>query len=228
MRYRGFRVRLLFELLRAGISVPRVTLAVLTAGLGILATSPAVADFPQIVRVEEDWELVVQLPEVNTDAPQITCAISPGGDLYGVYASFELNHHTQPAYAAGGLQLQLWSGDSPVAFSAAPNQALLSQSSETIRWTQRMQLDDGHLTFDVVDGTSATWGSFGGGGNLAVTVPTTLNSLIGYRPSFSVDHSGVGYAGNRVASLVLREVRWYTASGLVARDSTDRTVHTQD
>lgn len=71
-------------------------------------------------------------------------------------------------------------------------------------------------------------GAFGGGGNLTLTVPTTLSSLIGYRPWFSVEHSGVGYAGNRVASLVLREVRWYTASGLLARDTTNRTVHAQE
>jgi len=138
--------------------VPRTILAILAAGLGVLTASAAVADFPQIVRVEEDWELVVQLPEVNTDAPQVTCVISPGGDLFGVYASFELNHHTQPDYAAGGLQLQLWSSGLPVASSAFSNQALLAQPSETIRWTQRMRLADDQLTFDIVGGSSATWG----------------------------------------------------------------------
>lgn len=201
--------------------------AVLAAGMLLLAVKPVAADYPTIVCVEEDWELVVQLPEVNTDAPQVTSVISPGGDLFGVYASFELNHHTQPDYAAGGLQLQLWSDGFPVATSASPNQTLLQQESETIRWTQRMRLHEDRLTFDVVNGTSSTWGNFGGQGNLKVSLATELNTLAGYQPDFSADHSGVGYAGNRVTSLKLREVRWYSATGLVARDTTDRVVHPQ-
>ena len=209
------------------LSLQRPSPAFLAIGLLLLAARPAAADWPTIVRVEEDWELVVQLPEVNTDAPQITCAISPGGDLFGVYAAFELNHHTQPDYAAGGLQLQLWNSGLPVASASFPNQTLLQQESETIRWTQRMRLADGRLTVEVVGGTSSTWGSFGDQRNLKLTLETQLGSLIGYRPSFSVDHSGVGYAGNRVTSLKLREVRWYTADGLVARDTSDRVVHEQ-
>lgn len=202
--------------------------AVLAAGMLLLAVMPVAADYPTIVRVEEDWEFVVQLPEVNTDAPQVTCVISPGGDLFGVYASFELNHHTQPDYAAGGLQLQLWSDGFPIASSASPNQTLLQQESETIRWTQRMRLHEDLLKFDIVNGTSSTWGDFGGQGNLKVSLPTELHTLGGYQPGFSVDHSGVGYAGNRVTSLKLREVRWYSATDLEARDTTDRVVHPQE
>ena len=200
----------------------------LCAGLLSVVASTAAADLPAIVRVEEDWELVVQLPEVNTDAPQVTCVISPGGDLFGVYASFELNHHTQPEYAAGGLQLQLWNEGFPVASSSFGSQALLAQPSETIRWTQQMKLHEGQLWFAVVDGTSSAWGDFGGQGNLKVNLPTNLTTLVGYRPEFSTEHSGVGFAGNRVASLMLKEVRWYSANDLVWRDTTDRVVHSQD
>lgn len=221
--FRGLECRL-----GVGTSPRWSSAAVLAAGMLLLLVKPVAADYPTIVRVEEDWELVVQLPEVNTDAPQVTCVISPGGDLFGVYASFELNHHTQPEYAAGGLQLQLWSEGFPVASSASPNQTLLQQQSETIRWTQWMRIHEGRLKFDVVDGTSTTWGNFGGQGTLKVSLPTELHTLAGYQPGFSADHSGVGYASNRVTSLKLREVRWYSDSDLVARDTTDRVVHSQE
>jgi hypothetical protein len=198
------------------------------AGLLLTFVRPTAADTPNVDKVEEDWELVVQLPEVNTDAPQVTCVISPGGDLFGVYAAFELNHHTQPDYAAGGLQLQLWSAGYPVDRSSFSNQSLLQQPSEAIRWTQRMRLHEGQLVFDVRNGSSQTWGSFGGWGVLRVAIPTELTTLATYQPAFSADHSGVGYAGNRVTRLALREVRWFSNGVLVATDSTERLVHPQE
>ncbi len=181
-------------------------------------------DQTPVMRVEEDWELVVAEPDLETTAPQVTCVVSPTDGLDGYYASIELNHQTQPDFSSGGVHLQTWAGEEPLDTEGSTEQGLLSLESETVRWTQSMQLVGSALKF-AVEGDSATWGHFGGGGELRATVGTTLSSLNDYRPDTSVAHSGVGLASNRVTRLVLKEVRYYSAQGLLLRDTTERVVY---
>jgi hypothetical protein len=181
--------------------------------LAISATARAQSS--AIVRVEEDWELVVAAPDSYTDAPQVTCVISPVGNVKSLHAALDLNYHSLPVFISGGLQLQVWEGEIPVTYKNYPNPSLLAQAGETISWTQRMDVADGQLKFEIINGSSATWGPFGGQGYLKANVPTSLVDLSGYNPYVSIENSGVGYAGNRVQSLVLKAVRCYTASGEV-------------
>jgi hypothetical protein len=183
---------------------------------------------PTIVRVEEDWELVVGTPDPDTDAPQVTCAISPTGNLEGWHAALELNQQGLPVYAAGGLQLQVWEGDVAVSDRRFPNGAVLATPGEVIQWTQSMQLDGGNLTFEVITGSSTTWGAFGGQGYLKASLASTLGNLNAYSPAVSAANSGVSYAANRVQSLVLKRVRYYTSTGEQIEDTTARVVHSQD
>lgn len=193
--------------------------------LSILLATAAEAQMPSIVRVEEDWELVVAAPDHYTDAPQLTCTISPLGNTEAIHATFDLNHQSQPEFVPGGLQLQLWDGEVPLNYHGYPNPAVLRQDGETVRWTQRMELAGGQLTFEIVNGNSSTWGNFGGEGYLKTMISTSLADLNGYRPSVSVNNSGVGYAGNRVQLLELKTVRLYTAAGDVFTVNTLRTVY---
>jgi len=182
-------------------------------------------DSPQIVRVEEDWELVVGTPDADSDAPQLTCVISPVGDVQSAYAAFDLNHQSLPEYVAGGLQLQVWMDEIPLISRKFPNGAVMAQPGEIVGWTQSMELDDGVLVFEVTDGSSSTWGSFGGQGYLKIYMYTSLTNLNGYSPTVSVNNSGIGYAANRVQLLVLRRVRLITSTGEVLEDTTARVVH---
>jgi len=191
------------------------------------AAAPA-EDDAVIVRVEEDWELVVQTPDANSHGPQVSCAISPIGNVDGVYGVFVVNHRSLPAFAGGGLQLQVWNDESPVSHRKFPNDAQMTQAGETVRWTQSMQLGDGLLEFEVTNGNSTTWGDFGGQGYLRITVTTDLANLDSYNPTVSVKNSGVGYAANRVQSLVLKRVRLVTSDGEVLEDDTARVVHQQE
>ncbi len=172
---------------------------------------PAAVD---IIRIEEDWKLVVESPDTNSGSPQIRCVLSPNGDIESTHAAFTLNHHSQPDYQEGGMQLQLWSGESIKASQANSKQGVLSHEGETVTWTQSMSLDSGTLTFAVTNGSSTTWGSFGGEGYLKFTVATERTSLGNYLPSVSLNNSEVGFAANRVERLELVEVRAYTADGL--------------
>jgi len=182
---------------------------------------------PTIMRVEEDWELILATPDPDSDAPQVTCVISPTGDVTSVYAAFELNHQSLPSFTPGGLQLQVWDGEVPLSHRRFPTAAILAQPEEVVRWTQSVELVDGCLVFEIVGGSSGTWGRFGGQGYLKSGIGTTLQNLNAYHPSVSVANSGVSYAANRVESLILRTVRVVTSTGEVLEDPTVRPVYQQ-
>ena len=187
------------------------------------AQSPAVA-----VRVEEDWELVVNSPDADSVAPQITCAISPTGRLNSIYATLELNHQSQPDFVPGGIQLLVWSGETPVSCHKHPNGAVLSNRGETVSWTQTMTLQGGNLVFEVTSGTSDTWGLFGGLGHLRASVASDLVNLNDYNPNVSVTNSGAGYAANRLQSLKLKAFRVVTSTGEVFEDAAVHQVYPQE
>jgi hypothetical protein len=196
----------------------------MAAGVPAAASAQTEAD---IVRVEEDWEMVVATPDPDSDGPQVTCAISPTGDLGSLHSAFELNQRSLPSFQAGGLQLQLWDGERPVAQSQSRNAALMRTDGESVRWTQSMRLTEGHLVFEILEGASTTWGTFGGHGYLRATADPAVTNLNAYRPEVSVANSGIGYAGNRVQSLTLKRVRYYTATGQMTEDAAERVLHQQ-
>jgi hypothetical protein len=193
----------------------------------LLVAAPASAQ--TIIRVEEDWRLVIGVPDPAVEAPQITTTISPRGNIDGVHCIFELNHGTLGDYAPGGLQLQRWVGDQNTTVRNFPKYQLLAIPDEVIVWTMKMSHNGGNtLTFDIDDGYSTTWGAFGNQGYLLFEASTSLSDLNQYDPAVSVANSLVGYASHRVKDLCITEVRYYTASGLHYRDTTHRCVHDYD
>lgn len=191
------------------------------------ANCPALDESSQVVRVEEDWEMVADTPEPDNDAPQVTCVIAPYASMDSLHAAFTLNHQSQPEYVAGGLQLQIWNDETPLTANNFPNAGTMTQSGETVTWTQAMDLQEGRLTFEIINGNSTTWGQFGGQGYLKAEVDTTLANLNQYSPSVSVNNSGISYASNRVQSLALKRVRLILSTGEIVEDNTVRTVHQQ-
>lgn len=212
---------------------PHAQTARLTTLLGclIIVVSAArgfAAEPITVVAIEEDWELVVKSPDPNSTAPQVSCTISPLSHVDSLHATFELNHQSQPAFTSGGLQLQIWNDEQPLSSRKFPNSSVLSTDNETVRWTQVLRLEDGTLTFEITNGTSMTWGSFGGEGYLKASLTTNFENLNGYDPEVSVRNSGVAYAGNRVATLVLKRVRATLATGEVIEDTTQRVAHSHN
>ena len=181
-------------------------------------------DVPTVVQIEEDWELVIADPDAGNAAPQITCTISPHKHLNNLHAVLEVNHKTVPYWAAGGVHLQTWAGEYNLTRRSLDSTAPLSTRGETVRWTTRMSLWNNNLSFAIANGTSTTWGNFGGS-TLASSYGTSLNSLNSYSPEFSVRNSGVGFASNRVQSLVLKRVRYRLLNGDVLTDDSPRVVH---
>jgi len=186
----------------------------------LVAAPPIFGQTSPVARIEEDWELVIGEPSPGSDAPQITCLISPVGNLDSLYAAFMVNNQDIPSFTAGGLQLQIWNGKNLIASRHFPNQAVLTTVGEPICWTQVMQKTADGMMFAVINGTSATWGAFGNDGSLRITVPTAVQNLAGYSQAFSAANSGVSFAANRVRSLTLKRVRAYDASGLLLAEET--------
>lgn len=170
-----------------------------------------------VLRVEEDWELVISDPDVDGETPQICCVMSPTRDLDSEHLVVNINHRSQPTFQAGGVQLQIWKGATPENAKPILNTASLSHGEEIIRWTQRIRVADGQLIFEVVDGDSMTWGRFGKPGELSISTRTLRTNLNAYHPRVSVANSGVTFGKNRVHKFILREVRAYDDQGLLWR-----------
>jgi len=164
-----------------------------------------------VVLVEEHWELHVGGPDVGRSAPQLTMLMSPTASTDSDFFLVNLNHWTIPDYEPGGIQVHRWLGDNVKAAAHSSNYAPLAADAEIISWVQRMSIAGGQLKFEVVNGNSQSWGSFGGNGQLKLTHATALTRLNDYHPSVSLSHSGVGYAGNRVSVFVLKRLRWITS-----------------
>jgi hypothetical protein len=180
-------------------------------GIVLVAATPVAAQSSKIVQIEEHWELQVGQPDTERSAPQATMVMSPYDNLDGLYFLFTLNHQSVPEYVPGGMQVQLWDGDSAVD-AVGSDAGTLDHANDVVRWVQRLKIDGENLNLEVVEGTSASWGAFGGE-SLSLSTPTTLDSLNGYRPAVSISESQVGYAGNRVLALTLKKLVWVTDDG---------------
>jgi hypothetical protein len=191
-------------------------LAVLLAG-----RLEADGDNASTIKVEEKWQLVAG--EVNPDiaSPQVSTQMArhPGGTRF---CNFHLNSCDIPQFSQGGLQVQVWHGTTNLAAIASDNRAVMRTPNEVITWTQYLRRDGSGLKFGIAPGAvSQTWGDFGG---VEVAVPGNTN-LDDYSPDYSVQNSGITYGANRVASLVLVQVRYTLANGQTRTDDTRRVVY---
>jgi hypothetical protein len=187
--------------------------SIVAGSIVLWSAAPALADSPKVIQIEEQWELVVGEPDTGLSAPQATMVMSPTGNLDSTYFLFTLNCRNLPDYQPGGVQVQHWEGDSVVDSGTGSVAGPLSQSGDTVSWTQRVTLNNGTLTFEVVDGSSDSWGHFGNEASLKLTSETSLQSLNSYKPAISLTESQIGYADNRVKSLTLKKLVWLTDDG---------------
>jgi hypothetical protein len=193
---------------------------------------PSATTTVDVVRVDEDWELVVTEPDPNLAAPQIQTVMSPFQSLSGFYICFLVNHRNNPESAVGGLEVQFWYGDYQLGARRLEREEL-QISNETVSWTQRLMIknvdSNPYICFRVVDGQSQSWGGFGGSEPLHMNLDTSHTNLSNYSSSFSIANSGVFFSSNRVARLVLKAVRGYDESGnLLFEESTPVVVYDGD
>ena len=166
-------------------------------------------DAAPVVRVEEDWKLVLNEPGEDVNAPQLHTVMSPTGDTNTQFARLCMNYWEEPAFEPGGFQLQAYKGDDLFSRKSFGRKKL-SESAETITWTQVLEMSGNRVVFSVVNGQSTSWGSFGGP-SLQLRLPVNVPDLNAYSSNLSDAKTEVTYGGNRVKRLVLKEVRHYSA-----------------
>jgi hypothetical protein len=200
-------------------------LLALVAVLFVWPVAAQAIELAPVKTVEEDWELVVNEPDADNAAPQVTCLMSPVGDAESVYSVLEMNHASLPEFSAGGLQLQVWNGEDWLTLRDHADFTLY-HSGETVTWTRQMELHAGKLNFSVINGNSDSWGTFGGTGGIKLSINSVLVSLNLYNPEISKAQSGVSFGTQRVTSLKIKRVRYYGFDGsLLHTDNTERVVH---
>ncbi|MCC7290856.1 MAG: hypothetical protein IT449_02205 [Phycisphaerales bacterium] len=190
--------------------------------LGTAWIWPASALLPEgdpVLRVEEDWELVLNEPDGETASPQFATVMSPHSDMNSYYAQTLWNYRETPDFVLGGIQLHSYRGAYLIR-TRSVEYRVLSSSAETILWTQALETNGVTLTYSVFDGTSTTWGTFGRDMNISSSAG--VSDLSGYDPAFSAANACVTFGSNRVDSLVLKRVRYYGRDGLLYTDETPR------
>ena len=192
-------------------------------------TNPVIADgYGNTIRVEEDWYVKVGTPEPIADSPQITTVMAPSwATSWGNYSVFDLNCATQPDFSSGGVQLQLWYGSTMLRSQSNTNWDSIRFTDEEIRYTSVMRIENGQIIFEIINGSSSTWGSFGTG-ELIVQNTTWRNHLNSYDPGCSVYNSRIGWAPYQVRSFVMERVRYYSINGLQSTDDTPRVLRQYD
>lgn len=162
-------------------------------------------------RVEQDWELVLNTPDLSFPSPQIVIPMKTRPESAKT-AFFLVNHHDFPSFQAGGGQIQLWQGDlQQVKSFAGPT---LIRDGEVVTWTQYLERKDGKLNFGLSAVAGDAWGT-----NTADTLggPVSFSDsnpwLTDYDSSYSVDNTVIMFGDGRVHSLKLLQVRKYKVGG---------------
>ena len=210
----------------------RLTYATVLLSAAILPTVPIGEAFAQVPltvpvlpdMVQEDWALVIGDPDPIAVGPQITTVMSPNStDQTTPFAAFDMNYLEYPVFFPGGMQVQVWSDDA-ILTTASQNGGLFNTPGESVTWTQKMWVSGGMICYDIDNGQSTTWGKFGQGALLRVSYRTQLTSLVRYDPNDSANRSGASWESDRVQSLSLVRVRYYSKGVLIGTDTTSREV----
>lgn len=213
-----------FHQVRWGCASSAGVLAAVALFFAFSTATPVPADAPfmePILRVEEDWVLVLNEPDGSVDSPQFHTVMSPFSDVETYFAQVLWNYREEPDYISGGVQLQSYDGETLVR-GKSMEFGQLSTTAETVSWTQSLETNGTSLSFSISNGQSTTWGVFGK--DMYIATDAALASLNNYNPDFSAQASGITYGSNRVNTMTITQVRYYGASGLLGVDATPRVV----
>ena len=192
--------------------------AYLAVALISCSTQAASAQY-NIVRIEEDWQLHVTQPDVLLDAPQVTTTMIPFAGQPDLLLQIDLNHGSKPTFSQGGIQVRASIHEDCLDQARVLSDVRLQHNSETVDWTQVVLLANNGFYFGIINGSSETWGEFGGVSTAIFVAYSSTGgnfSLNSYTPQQSLDNSGVAYASNRVGHLRLKKIRVHLENGQVS------------
>lgn len=210
-----------------GVSQRRIRWLAAAAALIVLAGPAHVpadeSDSDPVIRVEEDWLLWVGEPNDAIYSPQFHTVMSPVGHTDSYFFQVTWNYRELPEFLPGGFQVQSWQGETDLDTQSI-NSVELSQTAETITWTQVLETNGAQIAFSVTDGVSSSWGQFGHP-ETTIIHDGSIPNLNRYSPDISQANSWITYGHNRVNLLKIRAVRYFGPNGLLHEDTTERVVH---
>lgn len=191
------------------------------------AAQPAPEIVPTgVVRVEEDWKIVVANPTPKKDSPQLAVVFGPADPVTGIHAVFELNHCTQPKFRKGGMQLQCWRGDQLLNYRGQQRPVKLARDEETISFTTVTEAINDTITLSITNGSSKSFGNFGGNSNLRIVLQVPGANLDSFDGQYSILHSQCEWGNQEVPALCRTAIRYFNADHLlIAEDTTEQFVH---
>lgn len=204
----------------AGVFRPWPGLAALLLFVG--ATGVQASRAADIYRIEEDWEMVVNEPDSSIHSPQLTFFLAPNPANPDRYFQLQLNHAVEHEFSGGGFHVVAAEGSQHLDSVRSSTYQPLVSHDQTVRWTSVMTAHGDSVYYHVKNGYAADWGSFGGYWTAVRMAAEGTQHFNDYDLSRSLEMIDIGFGGNRVDSLVLRNVRLYRTDGTVSQVSVNR------
>ena len=210
-------------------SMSRTLTRLFSSGLAAVVAMVAFAESAQAgtyYRIEEDWELVLNTPDLSFPAPQIVVCMSPG-ETSRKDALFLINHHDTPLFNAGGGQIQVWDGDTLKSYKSFQGPTLI-RVGEVVRWTQYLERSGGKYKFGLSYVEGDAWGV-----NTAADLggPVSFSDLKSvfdqYNSDNSVQDAAITFGADRVNVLKIVQIRKYRTLGGVDVEG-ERVIHTSN
>ena len=181
----------------------------------LTSAKDSIAAEPVVYKVEEDWEMVVNEPDVANNSPQVTFFTSPSTGLDDSYFQLQMNYHADEDYSSGGFHVAAVDGGVVQDEARSVTRKTLSTDDDRLRWTSVMAVIENKALFAVRDGYGQEWGEFGGPDYLVRIVPTPVPDLSKYHHQQSLDNVDIGFGKNRVSGITLKAVRLFYTDGNV-------------
>lgn len=182
---------------------------------GVIPDQSLFAEEPVVYKVEEDWEMMVNEPDVSNNSPQITFFTSPSHELDNSYFQLQMNYHADEAYSSGGFHVASVQEGKTVDEARSVTRKNLSTNDDVVRWTSVMAVIDNRALFAVRDGYGREWGNFGGPNYLVRMVPSPVSDLSKYQHQQSLQSVDIGFGRNRISRITLKAVRLFYTDGRV-------------
>ncbi|KAA5540021.1 hypothetical protein FYK55_22140 [Roseiconus nitratireducens] len=191
----------------------------------MLCSSATAQETSPVFMVEENWEMVINEPDVAINSPQVAFFLYPDADCSTCYFQLQMNYAAEAGYSSGGFRVGAFVDEQPVDDERSQIQQCLAWDGDTIRWTSAVAVFDGKVMMAVKDGFGWQWGAFGGPEYLVEMSGQDIHDLNHYTPETSAASVDIGFGKNRVASIHLKSVRITLADGTVRTINVDQQVH---
>jgi hypothetical protein len=166
-----------------------------------------------VVRVEEHWKVRVSFPDPAKDLPQFSFVLTPTRDFNGPHMVVALNHHTEPQFAPGGVQLQSYDGPQLISVHSKLHGKRLWQTDDDIEVRMAIEVVDGALKYEVFKLKGKSWGDNKDSQWLFVSQPTSLPHLDNYDAALTHTWTGAGAGVHCLEKAEVTKVRYTFSDG---------------